>query len=244
MLRDCMITMGCAKARNGAALCFGNLLGCGAKKIHRTCMSSLSAEIISLSNVCDLSVWTRAVCLGILVGGMFQDLALPNILYKLVTPFGAPPVASQISDEIHNRTAEKNRLGEVDEHEEQTARRRDIQTLFQPNGRFNLINLLETLILTDSANAYPSVLPGNPNVSDRQTRIALSAVRDLAETTVLSFVGKNCNLADVRAKSERSNLDILLAFLKKGRFTIGFPGGEEATKRIRIQKENDGKGSV
>ena len=186
-----MIILGCAKARNGTILCMGNLLDSVAKKINRVCRSSLSAESISLANVCDISVWTRVVCLELLVGEMFQELVLPCSTYKLVTPFGAPPLAENVAKELGvKEPLSCAGLMEADKAPGKQAETWDSKELYASSDRLNVVNLLKTLVLTDSANAYSSVLSGNPNVSERQTRIALSAVRDLAETIVLSFIDK------------------------------------------------------
>ena len=95
-----LILIGCARARNGEILCTGNILDGGAKKITRTCKSSLSAEAIGLANLSDLAVWTRVLCLELLTGQLFKELVLPDASYRLPTPFGIPPMAEQISAEL------------------------------------------------------------------------------------------------------------------------------------------------
>ena len=184
------------------------------------------------------------VRLGVLLWKMFQELVLPSSTYKLVTPSGAPPLKEMILKELGKEDSKSNVLEKTAEDAETHAKVWGSRELYADADRLDVINLIKTLVLADIANAYSSVLPGNPNVSERQTRIALSAVRDLAETVVLSIIDKNFNLADVGAKSDRSNLDILDMLLKTGRFTIGFLGREDIRKRAQQLMSRGGEGSV
>ena len=91
------------------------------------------------------------------------------------------------------------------------------------------------MLLTDSANAYSTVLPGNPSFAEKQTRIGLSRIRGRTDVLTSSFIDKDFNLADDATK-ERSNYKILHSFLSEGYFEIGFMVREEVLRRRKLLK--------
>ena len=70
---------------------------------------------------------------------------------------------------------------------------------------------MKTLVMTDSANAYSAILPGNPMCSEKQVRISLLCVRDVMDIVTLSFIDKTFNLSDSGAK-ERGDFKIAHRF--------------------------------
>ena len=221
-----MLILGIPKTRDGTILCKGNFIESSSRKIIRTCRSSLSAETVSLYNTCDLALWLRVLIIEILLGKVYREIVDGSESYKLITPFGRAPLASQIIDEL-----DLPRPLKPAEVKEMTN-----EALFHKNhALLALENLVKTLLLTDSANAYSSVLSGNPSCAEKQTRIGLGCVRDRSDVITLSFIDKDFNLADATTK-ERSNFKILHLFFEEGYFRIGFLGREEVGKRKKAKK--------
>ena len=81
----------------------------------------------------------------------------------------------------------------------------------------DLQNMIKTIVMTDSANAYSSILSGNPMCSEKQVRISLFCVRDVMDIITLSFIDKTFNLSDSGAK-ERGDYKIAHHFFRTGFF--------------------------
>ena len=220
-----MIILGSTRARSDTILCKGGLVDAGAKKITRICRSSLGAESIALCNCADVSCWTRILVLEMTMGKVFTELINDKAsMYALVTPFGAPPGSDSVLSEISN-TPKKPRATASNSEELN-------EKLFGLSSkRCILENWIKTLVLTDSANAYSSILCGNPHTLERQTRLTLSVVRDMGQLIVLSFADKDFNLADAGTKHDHANRAILSTFLKTGYFSIAFLGRAALLKK-------------
>ena len=211
-----VLILGETQSRSDTILCKGGLLDAGAKKIMRIRRSSLGAESVALCNCADIDCWARILLLEMTLGTVFSELINDkSSSYALITPFGSPPGASTVLSEIAGVSSKP--MVAVQNSNELN------EKLFgMSSKRCILENWIKTLILTDSANAYSSILCGNPHTLERQTRLTLSVVRDMGHLIVLSFIDKDFNLPDAGTKHEHANTKILSTFLKTGFPALGF----------------------
>ena len=211
-----------SKARGGAILRMGSFIEGSSRKLLRTCRPSLASEALSLQHTCDLVIWLGILILEILTGTVYRELADGNKSFNLITPFGLPSLAEQIQAEIFSDCSSKS---------VPTATSANI--LFdKANELADLPNMVKTIVMTDSANAYSSILPGNPSCSEKQVRISLLRVRDVMDILTLSFIDKTFNLSDSGAE-ERGDYKIAHHFFRTGFFKVGFLGREEVSKRAK-----------
>ena len=91
-------------------------------------------------------------------------------------------------------------------------------------------DLSQSLVVTDSADAYASILCGNPHCAENQDMMCLSCVRDVSEVLAISFAGKRYNLAESGAKV-RGDHEIVHIFPHGGYFKVGVLARREMSKR-------------
>ena len=88
----------------------GSFVEGSSRKLLRSCRSSLASEALSLQHVCDLVIWMRILILELLTGIAYRELADGNKSFKLITPFGRPPLDEQILQELNSTVSHKPNL--------------------------------------------------------------------------------------------------------------------------------------
>ena len=99
------------------------------------------------------------------------------------------------------------------------------------------------LMLTDSANAYASLVSGSPHTVEKSMRVILSYTRNLLTAMRISFADKDYNLPDGGTKSHSVIQGLIAQVLQYNLFKIGFMGRswiqeQRAVNRDAKKKEN------
>ena len=99
------------------------------------------------------------------------------------------------------------------------------------------VDLVKLLLLTDSADAYASLVTGFPNTTERALRIALAYTRNLLNIMAISFADIDYNLADSGTKSRTVLRKLLDLALKFDFSKVGFMGRKWIAAQ-RLKSEN------
>ena len=235
-LESYVFVIGMVKSRDGDFVANGCVLDCASKKLHRVCRSSLAAEVLALSDGCDIALWNKTLLVEISSGRFLREILEPANGYLLQTPFGLVPSVEEVQLEMKElamkadmgRTvvAEKSDLNLNDEpkvlSDEDSKENMDKirGNLFKFDNKY--VDLLKLLVFTDSANAYASILSGHPATLERTLRIQLSYVRDLSTLCCISFIDKDYNLADAGTKTVGGKKRLLHIAMSYNTFKFGF----------------------
>ena len=98
------------------------------------------------------------------------------------------------------------------------------------------IDLRKLLVLTDSANAYASLVSGHPAPNEKKLRVLLRYVRNILNLLAISFLDKDYNLADAGAKGNLGNRRLLGIAAETNISKIGFIG-RQAVKKLRDDRK-------
>ena len=230
-------------SRNGDFLEGGSVIDAGAKKIHRVCKSSLSAEVVALGTAPDLTLWTKVLVVGIFPGQFIKEIIDSTDNYALQTPFDAAPPLGEVKRGAHQMNSGS---GVPETHSELSAEdmisTHRIMSERKMVEVFNdaYIEILKTFVFTDASNAYTSIMSGFPSTSECFLRINLSYIRDLTPLVVLTYIDKNYNLSDSGRKSVDGQHSLLLIAMQFNAFKFGFLG-RRAIKGMTAEFEKKGK---
>ena len=219
----------------------GCLLWAGATKLTRVARSSLGAEVASLSNALDISLWYQSYLFGISTGKVHHDLQSPSDTLALINPF--------LFGRHHTSLAE-NRLplkGGV--HEEKKMQTQCVfcacsatlgETTLGGNYRAwfvgHVVLRAKSVLLTDCANAYRSVCGLSAVSEAKYARLLLAHIRDHLVTNLLPYVDAVVNLAYVGTKIKPS-LARWRKFVSSGSSHVGLQGRVKSKEaNIRIGK--------
>ena len=242
-LESFVLSLGKVRGRNGDITVRANILDFGSKRIYRVCKSSVGAECVAISNGADLGIWVRILTIELLTGVFLRELLDTKNSYSITSPFGLSPSENMVRVEMSAwGEGEEMFPGDVKSQERfQSELQLQEQTLMDRMQKFEQehVDLVKLLLLTDSANAYASLITGFPNTTERALRIVLAYTRNLLNIMAISFVDKDYNLADSGTKSHTVLHKLLDLALKFNFFKVGFMGRKWiASQRL---KKREGK---
>ena len=225
-----VMVVGKINSRNGDMLACGSVLDFMAKKIYRVCKSSLAAECIGISNGADIGLRTRVLGVEILTGVFLREVVDSKNSYSVTSPFGFAPGLSDVKTEVQSllRTGEDNPVCPVSAPPLECSAEEILQEKTIRDKLFAFdkeqLGVLKLLMLTDSANAYSSLVSGFPHTVEKSMRVILSYTRNLLTVMCISFIDKDYNLADCGTKSPSVIQGLLTQVLQRNIFKLGFMG--------------------
>ena len=180
------------KSRDGDFVSRGSVPGCASEKLYRVCRSSLAADVLSLSDGCDIAMWNKTLLVDVIIGRFLREIPEPSQGYMMQTPFGLVPSVVEVQNEMMKLPGKAQSAGYVgkevaDESKDAPIVKNDLAdpgtTAEMMRIRSNLthfenkyVEMLKLMLFTDSTNAYASILSGHPATSERTLRIQLSYV--------------------------------------------------------------------
>ena len=124
---------------------------------------------MAISNGCDLSMWLRMMTIEMITGLFLREVIGARNGYSIISPFGYAPGISEVRTELGEL------ITETEETDEERSKKDQEQLLTEKTLREKLftfdreqIDLCKLLALTDSANAYASLVSGHPAPNERR----------------------------------------------------------------------------
>ena len=205
-------------------------------KLYRVTKSSLSPEVVALSNGIDIGIFIRVLAIELLTGILTRYLIDTRNSYSVISPFGLSPCEEDTMEELNIPADSSGKQEKNDDHPKIEIREQTLRDkLFQFDQEH--VEMMKLLVLADSANAYSSLASGFPNPTEKTIKVLLSYIRNWMNLLALSFVDKDYNLADCGTKKDTVANRLLRVVAQTNIFKIGFMGGSGSKINVKSRRK-------